>query len=61
MKREREFYRSRGLPCPKDTLTNPGENQDEKANADAHAASDYQRTDEQVIFLTQILEYWFIN
>ena len=50
IKREREFYRSRGLPYPKDILPNPGEAQDDKANADAHAESDYHRTDEQVIF-----------
>lgn len=48
MKREREFYRSRGLPYPKDILPNAGDVADEKANADAHAESDYHRTDEQV-------------
>lgn len=49
IKREREFYRARGLPCPKDILPNAGEIEEEKANADAHAESDYHRTDEQVI------------
>lgn len=49
IKREREFYRARGLPCPKDVLPNAGEVEEEKANADAHAESDYHRTDEQVI------------
>lgn len=49
IKREREFYRARGLPCPKDILPNAGEVEEEKANADAHAESDYHRTDEQVI------------
>jgi len=48
IKREREFYRARGLPCPKDILPNAGEVEEEKANADAHAESDYHRTDEQV-------------
>lgn len=49
IKREREFYRARGLPCPKDILPNAGEIEEEKANADAHAETDYHRTDEQVI------------
>lgn len=48
IKREREFYRARGLPCPKDILPNAGEIEEERANADAHAESDYHRTDEQV-------------
>ncbi|XP_020288413.1 polycomb group RING finger protein 3 [Pseudomyrmex gracilis] len=48
IRREREFYRARGLPCPKDILPNAGEVEEEKANADAHAESDYHRTDEQV-------------
>lgn len=37
------------MPCPKDILPNAGEIEEEKANADAHAESDYHRTDEQVI------------
>lgn len=49
IKREREFYRARGLPCPKDILPNAGEIEEEKANVDTHAESDYHRTDEQVI------------
>lgn len=48
IKREREFYRARGLPCPKDVLPNAGEVEDEKASADAHAEADYHRADEQV-------------
>ncbi|KMQ97541.1 polycomb group ring finger protein 3 [Lasius niger] len=48
IKREREFYRARGLACPKDILPNAGEVEEERANADAHAESDYHRTDEQV-------------
>lgn len=48
IKREREFYRARGLPCPKDVLPNAGEADEEKAVADPHAASDNHRTDEQV-------------
>lgn len=53
IKREREFYRARGLPCPKDILPNAGEIEEEKANADAHAESDYHRTDEQVIAVSR--------
>lgn len=37
------------MPCPKDILPNAGDVEEEKANADAHAESDYHRTDEQVI------------
>ncbi|KAM0725933.1 Polycomb group RING finger protein 3 [Formica fusca] len=48
IKRERDFYRARGLACPKDILPNAGEVEEERANADAHAESDYHRTDEQV-------------
>jgi polycomb group RING finger protein 3 len=55
IKREREFYRSRGLPYPKDILPNTGEVEEEKAGADAHAESDYHRTDEQV-FLYKLKE-----
>lgn len=49
IKREREFYRARGLACPKDILPNAAEVEEERANADAHAESDYHRTDEQVV------------
>lgn len=58
IKREREFYRARGLACPKDILSNAGEIEEERANADAHAESDYHRTDEQV-FTTLI--YMFVQ
>lgn len=46
MKREREFYRNRNLPCPKDLPQNNDENTD-KLN-ESHAESDYHRQDEQV-------------
>lgn len=46
--REREFYRLRGLPCPKDIPINPNDVEEEKTSADAHAESDYHRQDEQV-------------
>jgi polycomb group RING finger protein 3 len=48
IKREREFYRMRGLPCPKDIPPNAGEIEEEKAAPDQHAESDYHRQDEQV-------------
>uniref|UniRef100_A0A8D8YQX6 Polycomb group RING finger protein 3 n=1 Tax=Cacopsylla melanoneura TaxID=428564 RepID=A0A8D8YQX6_9HEMI len=43
MKREREFYRIRGLPCPKDLLL-----EDEEEENQDSANSDYHRLDEQV-------------
>lgn len=46
--RERDFYRQRGLPCPKDIPPNPGDVEDEKQANDVHAESDYHRQDEQV-------------
>lgn len=60
-KREREFYRARGLPNPKDILPNPGEVQGEKANADAHAESDYHRTDEQVQLSLLFRCFWIMG
>nr|CAD7256528.1 unnamed protein product [Timema shepardi] len=48
MKREREFYRKRNLPCPKDVPPNAGDAEEEKPAMDAHAESDYHRQDEQV-------------
>lgn len=48
IKREREFYRMRGLPCPKDIPPNAGEVEEDKGAPDQHAESDYHRQDEQV-------------
>lgn len=48
IKRERDFYRVRGLPCPKDIPPNAGELEEEKIAPDAHAELDYHRQDEQV-------------
>lgn len=48
MSREREFYRSRGLPCPKDMAPNAADLDEEKQAADVHAECDYHRLDEQV-------------
>lgn len=56
IKREREFYRARGLACPKDILPNAGEIEEERSNADTHAESDYHRTDEQVITTSECLQ-----
>ncbi|RZF47468.1 hypothetical protein LSTR_LSTR007395 [Laodelphax striatellus] len=47
MKREREFYRIRGLPCPKDILPNAGM-EEEKPTAEQVAELDLHRMDEQV-------------
>lgn len=46
MQREREFYKSRGIPCPKD-MPQVHES-DDKANEQAHQEADYHRQDEQV-------------
>ncbi|CAG2055994.1 unnamed protein product [Timema podura] len=51
MKREREFYRKRNLPCPKDVPPNAGDAEEEKPAMDAHAESDYHRQDEQIDIL----------
>lgn len=55
MAREREFYRIRGIPCPKDAVlgdaTNGGQGGDRTtpANDENHPDStDYHRRDEQV-------------
>ena len=46
MQREREFYKSRNLPCPKDMPQ--VHDSDDKANEQAHQEADYHRQDEQV-------------
>ncbi|KAJ8968467.1 hypothetical protein NQ314_002285 [Rhamnusium bicolor] len=47
--REREFYRQRGLPNPKDIpLTNGDIHGDDNHADNTHAESDYHRQDEQV-------------
>jgi polycomb group RING finger protein 3 len=51
LKRERDFYRARGLPCPKDIPLNAGpegEAVDEKPPTLPQADSDFHRLDEQV-------------
>uniref|UniRef100_A0A1B6M647 RING-type domain-containing protein n=1 Tax=Graphocephala atropunctata TaxID=36148 RepID=A0A1B6M647_9HEMI len=48
IKREREFYRLRGLPCPKDIPPNAGDIEEEKPTADQVAEVDCHRMDEQV-------------
>lgn len=47
MRREREFYKSRNLPCPKD-MPQQQQDSDDKANEQAHQEADYHRQDEQV-------------
>ncbi|XP_052869247.1 polycomb group RING finger protein 3 [Anopheles bellator] len=46
MQREREFYKSRNLPCPKDMPAVP--DSDDKASEQVHQEADYHRQDEQV-------------
>ncbi|KAG4070639.1 hypothetical protein HA402_013559 [Bradysia odoriphaga] len=43
-KRERDFYKSRNMPCPKDIP----QNHDDDTFNDSHVDSDYHRQDEQV-------------
>ncbi|XP_058835499.1 polycomb group RING finger protein 3 [Topomyia yanbarensis] len=47
MQREREFYKSRNLPCPKD-MPQMQQDSDDRANELAHQEADYHRLDEQV-------------
>jgi len=50
LKREREFYRLRGLACPKDNPLNPSEAEAAVVTEEAkHTESDNHRLDEQVM------------
>ena len=48
--RERDFYRDRGLPCPKDQVVEPEEedSKDGEMTPDANTNMDFHRFDEQV-------------
>lgn len=47
--RERDFYRDRGLPCPKDQVVEPEEDsKDGEMTPDANTNMDFHRFDEQV-------------
>ena len=47
--RERDFYRDRGLPCPKDQVVEQEEdNKEEEMTPDANTNMDFHRFDEQV-------------
>lgn len=46
--REREFYNSRNLPCPKDVPQDNKEIEEESKLNEAHQESDFHRMDEQV-------------
>lgn len=48
MNRERDFYRARNLPCPKDVPMVQENDDVEKKLNEAHQESDYHRQDEQV-------------
>jgi polycomb group RING finger protein 3 len=48
--RERDFYRDRGLPCPKDQVVEQEEDsKDGEMTPDANTNMDFHRFDEQVI------------
>lgn len=51
IKREREFYRIRGLPYPKEVPAGTEVDDDKVTQDQAAADSDYHRTDEQVIII----------
>ena len=48
--RERDFYRDKGLPCPKDQVVEPEEedSKDGEMTPDANTNMDFHRFDEQV-------------
>jgi len=48
LKRERDFYRSRGVACPKDIPVNLSEMDGAVGEEAKHTESDYHRLDEQV-------------
>lgn len=47
MKRERDFYKSRNLPCPKDLPQTTDDDAFDRLN-ETHIEQDYHRKDEQV-------------
>lgn len=47
IKREKEFYKQRGVPCPKDILQNAGDAADDKS-AEQPTDADCHRMDDQV-------------
>lgn len=51
--RERQFYNDRGLPCPKDQVAEPDEDEaderEEERTPDANTNMDFHRFDEQVM------------
>jgi len=50
LKREREFYLSRGVPCPKDVLANNDSVDIKKKPEEGTNDLDFHRFDEQVCF-----------
>lgn len=60
IKREREFYRVRGLPCPKDIPQIAGELEEEKPPNEP-TESDYHRQDEQVNCNVLFFYFLFFN
>lgn len=58
-RRERDFYKSRNMPCPKD-ITQNHEDDNEKV-MEAHAESDFHRLDEQVNVCLECISNNFKN
>jgi polycomb group RING finger protein 3 len=48
LKREREFYKARNMPCPKDLPQVPDNDEALEKLNEAHQENDYHRQDEQV-------------
>lgn len=59
MRREREFYKSRNMPCPKDLPQNHED--DNERVMEAHAESDFHRLDEQVNVCLECMSNNFKN
>lgn len=55
--RERDFYRDRGLPCPKDQVVEPEEedSKDGEMTPDANTNMDFHRFDEQVCLSASVI------
>ncbi|KAH8395324.1 hypothetical protein KR222_009413, partial [Zaprionus bogoriensis] len=58
-RRERDFYKSRNMPCPKDITQNHEE--DNEKVMEAHAESDFHRLDEQVNVCLECISNNFKN
>lgn len=59
IRRERDFYKNRNMPCPKDMPQNHDD--DNEKVMEAHAESDYHRQDEQVNVCLECMSNNFKN